>query len=229
MKRQTTGKILVIAGIVLMAGALLLTAYNRFDAWMSGLDAAYIEELLRADIEKQRAELEEARQAAAITDVSAVSIEESDAEETSEMPVITIAGYDCIGILAIEDYDLTLPVISDWDYEHLQKAPCRYAGSYYSGDLVICGHNYSTHFGKLKQIPVGARISLLASDGAMYTYEVSNVEQVGPTEIDKMINNEDGDWDLTLFTCTTGGRARCAIRCILTEMADNGDNAGEEE
>lgn len=215
------------AGIVLMTASVLLVAYNRYDAWLSGQDAAFIEKLLRDDIERKKAEL--AAQETDIREVSAIDREEEDTEPRREMPVITISGYDCIGILAVEEFDLTLPVISEWSYKNLQAAPCRYTGSYYNGDLVICGHNYSTHFGKLKQIPVGSRISFLASDGSMYTYEVSNVEQVGPTEIDRMINNESGDWDLTLFTCTTGGRARCAIRCILTDMADNGETAGEEE
>ena len=32
-----------------------------------------------------------------------------------------------------------------------------------------------------------------------------------------MITASDEDaWDLTLFTCTTGGRARCAVRCTRT-------------
>ena len=37
-------------------------------------------------------------------------------------------------------------------------------------------------------------------------------------EIEKMTEKtEDSDnWDLTLFTCTTGGRARCAVRCVRT-------------
>ena len=46
---------------------------------------------------------------------------------------------------------------------------------------------------------------------------MSNVETIQPTDIDKMITASDEDaWDLTLFTCTTGGRARCAVRCTRT-------------
>ena len=40
--------------------------------------------------------------------------------------------------------------------------------------------------------------------------EVDTIETVGGTDIEKM---ESGDWDLTLFTCTTGGKARAAVRC----------------
>ena len=32
---------------------------------------------------------------------------------------------------------------------------------------------------------------------------------------------ESGDWDLTLFTCTVGGRTRDTIRCILVNCIPN--------
>jgi sortase A len=28
---------------------------------------------------------------------------------------------------------------------------------------------------------------------------------------------ESGDWDLTLFTCTTGGQSRITVRCVLKD------------
>ena len=48
------------------------------------------------------------------------------------------------------------------------------------------------------------------ADGNVFSYEVDTIETVGGTDIEKM---ESGDWDLTLFTCTTGGKARAAVRC----------------
>ena len=32
----------------------------------------------------------------------------------------------------------------------------------------------------------------------------------------KITTESEDIWDLTLFTCTTGGRARCAVRCTRT-------------
>lgn len=35
-----------------------------------------------------------------------------------------------------------------------------------------------------------------------------------PTQIEDLINKQNtDDWDLTLFTCTSSGAARCVIRC----------------
>ena len=44
------------------------------------------------------------------------------------------------------------------------------------------------------------------------------METVQPTQIEKMTEKtaDSADWDLTLFTCTTGGSARCAVRCVRT-------------
>ena len=47
--------------------------------------------------------------------------------------------------------------------------------------------------------------------------ELDPEQEMTVTDIDKMITATDEDaWDLTLFTCTTGGRARCAVRCTRT-------------
>ena len=47
--------------------------------------------------------------------------------------------------------------------------------------------------------------------------ELDPEQEMTVTDIDKMITASDEDaWDLTLFTCTTGGRARCAVRCTRT-------------
>ena len=45
-----------------------------------------------------------------------------------------------------------------------------------------------------------------------------HVENLQPTQIEEMTEKteESDEWDLTLFTCTTGGSARCAVRCVRT-------------
>jgi len=57
-------------------------------------------------------------------------------------------------------------------------------------------------------------------DGAVYRYVVTNRETVRPTDVEYMVNNaapQAEPWDLTLFTCNTGGQTRCAVRCIRAE------------
>ena len=133
-----------------------------------------------------------------------------------EMPVRTADGREYIGVLRIPALDLELPVQSAWSYPNLRASPCRYQGSAYDGTLIVAGHNYPSHFGGLKQLRAGDAISLEDADGNRFDYEVAEVEILPPDAVEEMT---EGDWDLTLFTCTLGGGSRVTVRCVLTESA----------
>lgn len=125
-----------------------------------------------------------------------------------------VDGYEYIGLIEIPTTELKLPVQSDWSDEKLEISPCRFTGSIYTNDLVIAGHNYKAHFSLIKWLEIGDPIQFIDVLGKEYNYEVIEMEIVQPEEVERMIT---GDWDLTLFTCTTGGQARMAIRCKLLE------------
>lgn len=129
-----------------------------------------------------------------------------------EMPMKEIDGETYIGVVEIPSLELSLPVMSDWSYPQLKKAPCRYVGSVYSHDVVICGHNYDRHFGRLKELVPGDEVRFTDMDGNVFRYSVCAVEQLAKTAVEEM---QTGDWDLTLFTCTKGGVMRVTVRCAL--------------
>ena len=131
-----------------------------------------------------------------------------------EMPVTAIDGVDYIGVLEIPALALTLPVAGDWSYDLLDLAPCRYAGSAYLDDLVILGHNYRGFFRDLQLLQPGDTVFFTDTDGNRFSYAVADFEQLRPSQIEDMLS---GDWDLTLFTCTPGGRSRLAIRCLRSK------------
>lgn len=103
-----------------------------------------------------------------------------------------------------------LPVISSWDYPGLRIVPCRYTGSAYTDDLVIAAHNYASHFGRLRELSQGDSIRFTDTDGNVFDYVVSELEILEPYAVSQMT---EGDWDLTLFTCTPGGQYRVTLRC----------------
>ncbi|MDO5324396.1 MAG: sortase [Clostridia bacterium] len=131
-----------------------------------------------------------------------------------EMPTIEIDGNAYIGVLDIPSKGLSLPVMSQWSYSRLRIAPCRYSGSVYSGDIVIAGHNYARHFSPIKSLQAGDAVDFTDADGNVFHYEVAAVEILKSTAVEEM---QAGDWDLTLFTCTYGGKSRCALRCRLID------------
>lgn len=131
-----------------------------------------------------------------------------------EMPVMEIEGNAYIGVLDIPSKDLSLPVMSEWSDSKLRIAPCRYSGSVYSGDIVIAGHNYARHFSPIKSMQVGDAVNFTDADGNVFHYEVAAVEILKGSAVEEM---QAGEWDLTLFTCTYGGKSRCTLRCRLMD------------
>jgi sortase A len=187
--------------------ALALLGYNQWDANradQASQDAlGKLEETLTETIEDKT------------KDEEPVVQPELDPEQ--EMTVTDIDGWGYIGYLSIPSIGLELPVMSEWSYAGLKVAPGRYSGSTYADNMVVCAHNYAKHFSPIKWLALGSEVYFTDMDGQRWSYEVSNVETIQPTDIDKMITASDEDaWDLTLFTCTTGGRARCAVRCTRT-------------
>ena len=69
---------------------------------------------------------------------------------------------------------------------------------------------YRTHFSGIKHLKLGDEVRFSDTVGNMFLYEVSEIETIDEHNIGAM---ETGEWDLTLFTCTKGGRARVAVRC----------------
>lgn len=127
-----------------------------------------------------------------------------------QLPVATYEGERYIGMLEIPAIDLKLPIIEWWSYPSLKKAPCRYAGSPYTSNMVIAAHNYPTHFGRLSELTGGEAVLFTDIDGNEFKYRVELVESLAAREINYMINS---GWDLSLFTCTPGGTYRVTVRC----------------
>ena len=208
--KQKIGRACMIVGILLILGALALLGYNQWDANRAdkaSQDAlGKLEETLTETIEDKT------------KDEEPVVQPELDPEQ--EMTVTDIDGWGYIGYLSVPSIGLELPVMSEWSYPGLKIAPGRYAGSVFTDDLVICGHNYARHFSPVKRLAAGTTVQFVDMDGREWDYTVSKVETLQPTQIEEMVGKADGDdWDLTLFTCTTGGSARCAVRCTRVETA----------
>ena len=188
------GRQMMIAGGLCLIFAGLLCGYNLWDSARAGSAA---QEALAVMQTEQPVRLPELN---AWTDMD------------KEMPLVEIDGRMYLGSLEISALDINLPVLAEWSEADAKIAPCRYTGSVYDGDLIIAGHNYRSHFGPLGSLEPGDEVVLCLSDGTRYAYVVSELETVAGTGLDDM---QDGEWDLTLFTCTYGGQNRVTVRCVL--------------
>lgn len=205
------GKLCTALGLLLLLAALLLTAYNLWRDAMASISVDFVLEHLTPALSS--------RQAALPALPSGEALEEAFVPDyvlnpEMAMPEENIDGRSYIGVLDIPALELSLPIISEWSYDALQIAPCRYSGSAYLDNLVIAGHNYRSHFASLPQLQPGDSVTFTDMDGNVFSYSVSSLETLSPYAVSDMTS---GDWDLTLFTCTVGGQSRLAIRCDRTE------------
>ena len=206
--KQKIGKICMVLGALLILASAALLAYNQWDASRADKAAQQaldgLEQTLNETVEEKA------------KDDSVIPQPELDPEQ--EMTETELDGWSYIGYLSIPSIGLDLPVMSEWSYAGLKIAPGRYSGSTYADNMVVCAHNYAKHFSPIKWLAEGTPVYFTDMDGMRWSYEVSYVENLQPTQIEKMTEKtgESDQWDLTLFTCTTGGRARCAVRCVRT-------------
>lgn len=114
-----------------------------------------------------------------------------------------------MGILNIPELALALPIYNRYTMEQLKKTPCRYYGGLDSNDLVVVAHNYSSHFGLLKNLDIGAKAALELDCGLILHYTLQETRVVEPDAVEWVTN---GEVPLTLVTCTPGGESRVVLR-----------------
>ena len=204
--RKKIGIACVVLGVACLLGALGFVLYNRWEA----NNAAKSAKSLLADVQTAISD-KKITYPSQNTDTLQQEEPLVDVIQIPEMPTVQVDGYDCIGILSVPALELELPVLTEWSYAKLKKAPCHYYGSYYESDFVIAAHNYQSHFGRLSQLQAGDVVTFTAVDGTVYVYEVVLLETLPKEATQEMIVST---FDLSLYTCTPGGANRVTVRCI---------------
>lgn len=210
MKRR--GMACILLGLLMILAAGCLVFYNYWEDTQVSAQTQQATALVQAEIEQYVQTKQEENNA----DVDVFGHGSAVAEPPlyvltpeMEMPTQKIYNRDYIGVLDIPSKGLSFSVISQWSYSGFQVAPCRYKGSAYTGDLIIAAHNYPSHFGSIKDLTAGDLAIFTDMDGNAFIYEMVEREIIPGTAVEAM---EQGDWDMTLFTCTLGGQSRVTVR-----------------
>lgn len=181
-------------GTAFMAAALALAAYNHRQDLQARQYSAQVLPQLQAALQSLPADPPDPYAAA--------------------MAQVQVEDQAYVGYITLPALQLELPVMATWSESQLAQAPCLYAGSALTGDMVIAGHNYTRHFGRLKQLRPGDTVLFCGMDGQVWQYQVALVEVLAADQVEAMTA---GEYPLTLFTCTYSGQERLTIRCQLAE------------
>lgn len=194
----------MIIGGLLLTAALLLSIYNINDEKNAKQSVETVSESLFNEIEKNKTEEMDSKNL----------LPDYLLYPEAEMPLIEIDGEQYIGFLEIPALNLSLPILGgEWKEQRLKKAPGLYEGSVYLDNMIIAGHNYRSHFSGLKTLEEGTEVYFIDGNGNIFSYELAWVEVIDEKDVAQMSDQSEG-WDLTLFTCTYGGRNRYTLRCV---------------
>ncbi len=197
------GSVLMLSGLLMMLAALSLACYNLWEARRAEKTSAAVLERLEADIP-------EPLQSTDPDDPQEAVIPDYILNPDMDMPTMEIDGRKYIGYLTVPALGLELPVADEWSYSRLKTSPCRFEGTAYHNDMIIAGHNYRGHFGRLGNLRPGDEVRFTDGDGNAFAYTVTELLTLDGNDLDAL---EKGDWDLTLFTCTLGRKTRLVVRC----------------
>ncbi len=204
------GTALVFTGLFLLCAAGGLLFFNQAESQRAQDASAQVLELLAGEIRSnQRSGTVQPTEGGG-AEPTAPTAAPTPTEEEDPCPTVQIDGVDYIGVISFPTLSIELPVMAQWSPEGLQIAPGRYTGTASGGDLVIAGHNYDSHFGQIEDLNLNDPVLFTDANGKVYSYSVLDIEILPPDAIDDMIA---GDYPLTVFTCTYGGRTRLTIRC----------------
>ena len=197
--RRKLSAIFIGLGVLMILGAAGLLLYNRQESEQAASFSARVLPEISEYVEAAR---ETATLPPLITDPAA---------PPREMTVANIDGHDYIGVLSIPAIGYESPVLAEWSYPLLNLGSCRFHGSVYTNDLVLCAHNYHQLFRRITELKPGDLVWFTDMDGLTWSYEVADLETLQPNMVEEM--NGSG-YDFTFFTCTYGGQARLTLRCV---------------
>ena len=208
--RRGVGVFCIILGICCLLSSIGFVFYNLWEEKSaentSKLMLQNIQEQITNIVQEENIQKENAE---AVEGEEVVEITETIPQE---MPTTQVDGYECIGILSIPVLELELPILTDWSYAKLKIAPCHYYGTYYEKNFVIAAHNYQSHFGRLADLQPKDLVLFTDVSGTVRYYEVVLLETLPGNATEEMITS---GFDLSLYTCTTGGSNRVTVRCNL--------------
>ena len=195
-KRIILGRLLMVLGGLLVLSGLLLFGYNRSLEYTADKASESTLFAVQQKIEENCS---------------------SAGDQRQPIQQMELDGTRYLGVLSIPTLGLELPVQADWSYEKLLNTPCVYAGNIQDGGLVILAHNYRRHFGGIRHLRQGDEIRLTDAVGNEFLYQVDELTVLDAVDVEEMV---DRSYDLSLFTCTYGGKARVTVRCTLQNKMD---------
>lgn len=127
-----------------------------------------------------------------------------------------IKGNKVIGIIKIPKVELEYPILETTTKETLNLSITKFWGKEINeiGNVTLAGHNNlsGVMFGKIKKLEEGDIIELTDIQNTTLKYKVFKTYIIDPNDISCILPEEENKREVTLITCTTGGKERYIVK-----------------
>lgn len=143
-------------------------------------------------------------------------------ESTEEKEIVTMNGYNVIGIIKIAKIGIEYPILDanatnpDDTKEPMKYGIVKYWGGNVNdyGNLSVAGHNYynGTMFGKTKKLEIGDIVELTDLNNNTIQYKIYDKLIIDPNDVTILASNDRTIREVTLITCTNGNKNRLVLK-----------------
>ena len=125
-------------------------------------------------------------------------------------------GYEVCARLQIPAIELETYVLKEYSIQALNVSVTKFWGANPNqiGNFCVAGHNFvrKNMFRNLKMLAVGDKIIVTDNSVGIVEYEVYDIFQVNPKEVDCLDQETNGKREITLITCTTDSKKRIIVK-----------------
>lgn len=227
-------KIQFVLSILIVLCLLIYYAYSEYDKYKG----ESIGQELKASMPSERINKDDDTLVVAVNDTVDDTINEIPEEQPNQEPApeeqqvldqfntvhTTNSGkkYKVDSVLNIPSLEINYPVLSESTDELLKISLNKFWGGEPNsiGNYCVVGHNYDgkdIFFGKLYRIQNGDIVELEDKSGNVLQYKVYNKFIVKPTDTACTSQITNGRKEMTLITCSDGGKTRLIVKCRAIE------------
>lgn len=124
--------------------------------------------------------------------------------------------YKVIGKIEIPKIKIEKYILEKTNEKSLKKSVTKICGPNINrtGNFCIAGHNYQNTFGKLTKLEIGDIIKLTDTYNRTVSYKVYDIQKVAPTDTTCLLQETNGEREVTLVTCTLGAIKRVVVKAL---------------
>ncbi len=150
---------------------------------------------------------------------SATMQENSDVTQETQVEEVeeSLGQVMMLSIPAIDLYQPILETLSD-DNLNIALTQIKEDQVLGSGNFTVAGHLSSVdgrHFNRLPEVQIGDEVSVIANQ-QVYIFKVDSRQVIKATDVDVLDNRSESE--ITLITCTPGGKKRLAVKGYLVSV-----------